>query len=98
MGEARRRWEDEVEELKISHETELASCRDKMRKEKNVASSAISDQLAQLERELEETWKGRAERQVNTVEERWKRKIEEMKEEQTSLQDQLREATTKVCC
>lgn len=96
MNEAKRRWEEEMEELKTAHEAEMVALRDKMRKEKNVASTTTSEQLAQLERELEEQWKSRADRQVSTVEERWKRKLEESREEQRSLQDQLREANTKV--
>ena len=97
VGEARRRWEEETEELKTAHEAEMTALRDKMRQQKNVASTATSEQLAQLERELEEQWRGRAERQVTSVEERWRRKMEEVKEEQQSLQEQLREAKTKVC-
>ena len=85
-----------MEEAKAAHEAEMASLRDKMRREKSVASSSMSEQLAQLERELEEQWRGRAERQVGTVEERWKRKMEEVREEQRSLQDQVKEANAKV--
>lgn len=96
MSEAKRRWEEEVEEMKTAHEAEMAGLREKMRKEKNVASTSTSEQLAQLERELEEQWKSRAERQVSTVEERWRRKLDEAREEQRSLQDQLREANMKV--
>ena len=96
MGEAKRRWEEEVEEMKASHEAELASLRDRMRKEKSVASSATTEQLQQLEKELEEQWKGRAERQVASMEERWRRKMEEMKEEKNALEEQLKEASTKV--
>lgn len=97
MNEARRRWEEETEELKTAHEAEMATLRDKMRKEKNVASTTTSEQLTQLERELEEQWKGRMERQVSSVEERWRRKVEEVKEELLALQEQLKEANTKVC-
>ena len=96
MGEAKRRWEEEVEELKLAHETELSSLRDRMRKEKSVASSATTEQLSRLERELEEQWRGRAERQASSAEERWRRKIEEMVEEKGSLEEQLKEASAKV--
>ena len=96
MGEAKRRWEEEAEEMKTSHEAELASLRDRMRKEKSVASSATTEQLQQLEKELEEQWKGRAERQVASMEERWRRKMEEMKEEKNALEEQLKEASAKV--
>ena len=94
-GEARRRWEEETEEMKTLHEAEVTSLREKIRREKSVASSSTSEQLAQLERELEEQWKGRAERQVGVAEERWRRKLDEAREEQQSLQDQLKEANAK---
>ena len=97
MGEAKRMWEEELEELKVSHEREMVTLRDKMKKEKTVASSTTTEQLADLERELEDQWRGRAERQVSSVEERWRRKMEEVKEEKNSLEEQLREASAKVC-
>ena len=96
MGDAKRRWEEEVEELKMAHETELATLRDRMRKEKSVASSVTTEQLSHLERELEEQWRGRAERQASSVEERWRRKMEERAEEKASLEEQLKEASAKV--
>ena len=96
-GEARRRWEEETEELKTAHEAEMAAVRDKMRREKNVASTVTSEQLSQLERELEDQWKSRLERQVSSVEERWRRKMGEVREEQVALQEQLKEANAKVC-
>lgn len=96
MSEARRRWEEETEEQKTAHEAEMAALRDKLRKEKTNASTSATEQLAQLERELEEQWRGRAERQVSSAEERWRRKLDEAREEQRSLQDQLKEANAKV--
>ena len=96
-GEARRRWEEETEELKTAHEAEMAAVRDKMRREKNVASTVTSEQLSQLERELEDQWKSRLERQVSSVEERWRKKMGEVREEQVALQEQLKEANAKVC-
>ena len=53
-------------------------------------------QLSQLEKELEEQWRSRAERQVSAVEDRWRRKMEETREEQQRLQEQLKEANAKV--
>ena len=124
--------------MKVTYEKEVAGLRERMRKEKNAASSTASDQvsrlagrpaaggelticfilssfpapiplsfsssssspsplqLAQLERELEEQWRGRAERQVAQTEDRWRRKVEEVKEEQQQLQEQLKEASAKV--
>ena len=95
-GEAKVRCEEEVEELKMAHETDLSSLRERMRKEKSVASSATTEQLSQLEKEVEEQWKGRAERQVSSVEERWRRKMDEVREEKEALQEQLKEASAKV--
>ena len=98
MAEAKRRWEEETEEMKTSHETDMTALRDKMRKEKNVASSATTEQLAQLERELEEQWRNRAERQVASAEDKWRRKMRELEEEKSGLEEQLRESSAKVVC
>ena len=44
-GEVRRQWEEEQEEMKAAHEAELTSLRDKMRRQKNAASSSAADQV-----------------------------------------------------
>ena len=46
MASLKAEQEGELEELKSSHELELATLRDKMRRDKNSASSAISDQVS----------------------------------------------------
>ncbi len=74
-----------------------------MRKEKHSASTAVSDQVAQVERDLEDQWRTRSERLVAKAEERARRKYSDLQDEYKMLQTQLSEATLKVnystmCC
>ena len=50
----KKQFEEELEELKQNHETELSQLRDRLRKEKHSASAAISDQVREKEEEEEE--------------------------------------------
>ena len=49
-----------------------------------------------MERDLEEQWKQRSDRQVAQAEERWKRKYADLQDECQQLQTQLSNANTKV--
>ena len=53
-------------------------------------------QVAQMERDLEEQWKQRSDRQVAQAEERWKRKYTDLQDECQQLQGQTAAANTKV--
>ena len=55
----KKQFEEELEELKQNHETELSQLRDRLRKEKHSASAAISDQVREKEKEEEEGIWGR---------------------------------------
>ena len=46
-------WDEEMEELRQSHEQEMQQLKERYRKEKSSSSIAVSDQLAQVERERE---------------------------------------------
>ncbi len=86
-----------MEEVKASHESELAQLREKLRKEKHSASSAISDQMAVVERDLEAQWRERSERVVSQAEDRWKRKYSDLQDDYQQLQGELTQAKNKVC-
>lgn len=45
----KRQFEEELEDLKQNHETELSQLKDRLRKEKHSASAAISDQVSSEE-------------------------------------------------
>lgn len=67
-----------MEELKTNHETEIQSLKERYRKEKTSSNAALSDQLSQLEQELQEQWKVKSERMVQQTEERWQRKNQDL--------------------
>lgn len=85
-----------MEDLKQAHETELNQLKDRLRKEKHSANTAVSDQVAQAEKELEDQWRLKSERLVAQAEERARRKYSDLQDEYRSLQTQLTEATMKV--
>lgn len=70
-----------MEELKSQYEGEIQSLKNRYRKEKTSSDSAISDQLNQLEQELNEQWRVKSERMVQQTEERWKRKNQDLEVE-----------------
>ena len=74
----KRQWDEEMEELKTNHETEIQSLKERYRKEKTSSNAALSDQLSQLEQELQEQWKVKSERMVQQTEERWQRKNQDL--------------------
>jgi len=85
-----------MEDLKQSHETELTQLKDRLRKEKHSASTAVSEQVSQAEKELEDQWRVRSERMVAQADERARRKYADLQDEYRSLQTQLTEAGMKV--
>ena len=93
----RHQFEQEVEELKQNHEAELSQLKDKLRKEKHSASTAVSEQIAQVERDLEDQWRMRSDRLLAQAEDRARRKYSDLQDEYKMLQTQLSEATLKVC-
>lgn len=97
MSSLKRKHEEEMEDVKTGHETELNQLRDRLRKEKHSASTAISDQVTAVERELEAQWKERCERAVNQADERWKRKYSDLQDDYQQLQNELTQTKNKVC-
>ena len=89
-------FESELEDAKQAHEKEMTILRDQLRREKHSASAAVTDQVAQAERDLEEQWRSKSERMVHQAEDRWRRKYSDLEDEYRQLQTQLAEATVKV--
>lgn len=85
----KKQWEEEMEEMKQSHETELSQLKEKHRREKTSSNASISDQLAQQERDLEEQWRAKCERQVTQTEDKWRRKYRDLQEEMEGLKETL---------
>jgi hypothetical protein len=96
VSSIKHQFEQEMEDLKQNHESELTQLKDRLRKEKHSASSAISEQVAQTERDLEDQWRVRSDRLVSQAEERARRKYSDLQDEYKMLQTQLSESTLKV--
>lgn len=67
-----------MEELKSGNESEVHSLKERLRKEKSTSSSTLSEQLSELEKDIEDQWKGKTERLVHQVEEKWRRKYADL--------------------
>ena len=96
ISNKKRQWEEEMEELKQAHEVEVNQLRDKHRKEKTSTSVAASDQLALLEKELEEQWRTKCERQVSQTEDRWRRKNQDLREEMEGVRQMLADTQSRL--
>ena len=90
-------FQSELEDAKMAHEKEITVLRDQLRREKHSASAAVTDQVAQAERDLEEQWRAKSDRMVNQAEDRWRRKYNDLEDEYRQLQTQLSETNVKVC-
>ncbi len=96
MSALKRRQEEELEEVKAVHETELTQLREKLRKEKYSASTAISDQVAEVERAMEGQWRERCDRAVGQAEDRWSRKYSDLQDDYQQLKNELSQTKNKV--
>ena len=74
----KKQWDEEMEELKAGHESEVQALKDRIRKEKSTSNAALSEQLRELEKDMEEQWKVKTERSVHQMEEKWRRKYSDL--------------------
>ncbi|XP_034451622.1 FK506-binding protein 15 isoform X1 [Hippoglossus hippoglossus] len=85
----RQRRDEEVEELRKSSQQELDNLRAQLRKARTSTDNAASEQLSQLQAELEEDWKGKYEHMLASVKEQHRRDLAELTEQRDALQDKL---------
>ncbi|XP_060927030.1 FK506-binding protein 15 isoform X1 [Limanda limanda] len=85
----RQRRDEEVEELRKSSQQELDNLRAQLRKARTSTDNAASEQLSQLQAELEEDWKGKYEHMLASVKEQHRRDLSELTEQRDALQDKL---------
>ncbi|XP_032371886.1 FK506-binding protein 15 isoform X2 [Etheostoma spectabile] len=93
----RQRRDEEVEELRKSSQQELDNLRVQLRKARTSTDNAASEQLSQLQAELEEEWKGKCEQVLASAKELHSRELAELTEQRDALQDkhtQLQEKFT----
>ncbi|XP_035514553.1 FK506-binding protein 15 isoform X2 [Morone saxatilis] len=85
----RQRQDEEVEELRKSSQQELDNLRAQLRKARTSTDNAASEQLSQLQAELEEEWKGKCEQMLACAKEQHSRELAELTEQRDVLQGKL---------
>lgn len=78
--EDKTRLEDEIEELKTQHETEMEALKRKSRKEKQVGDADIAARLETMEAELTSSWTDKLQRAVANNDSRWEIKYKNLEE------------------
>ncbi|XP_049434719.1 FK506-binding protein 15 isoform X1 [Epinephelus fuscoguttatus] len=85
----RQRRDEEMEEHRKSIQQELDKLRAQLRKARTCTDNAASEQLSQLQAELEEEWKGKCEQMVASAKEQHTRELSELTDQRDALQDKL---------
>ncbi|XP_055742436.1 FK506-binding protein 15-like isoform X2 [Salvelinus fontinalis] len=85
----RQRCDEEMEELRRSSQQDLESLRTQLRKARTSTGQAASEQLAQLQAELEEEWKGKCEQALASAKEQQGREMAELAEQRDTLEQRL---------
>ncbi|XP_068422699.1 FK506-binding protein 15 isoform X2 [Clinocottus analis] len=85
----RQRRDEEVEELRKSSQQEVDHLRAQLRNARTSSGSAASEQLSQLQAELEDEWKGKCEQMLGSANEQHSRQLAELTEHRDALQDKL---------
>ncbi|XP_072244718.1 FK506-binding protein 15 isoform X2 [Leuresthes tenuis] len=85
----RQHWDEDMEELRKNNQQELDNLRAQLRKTRTSNDNATSEQLYQLQVELEEEWKGKCEQMLALAKEQHSRELGELTEQRDILQDKL---------
>ncbi|XP_036836341.1 FK506-binding protein 15 [Oncorhynchus mykiss] len=85
----RQRCDEEMEELRRSSQQDMDSLKTQLRKARTSTGQAASEQLAQLQAELEEEWKGKCEQALASAKEQQGRQMSELVEQRDTLEQRL---------
>ncbi|XP_041756684.1 FK506-binding protein 15 isoform X4 [Coregonus clupeaformis] len=85
----RQRCDEEMEELRRSSQQDMDSLKTQLRKARTSTGQAASEQLAQLQAELEEEWKGKCEQALASAQEQQGRQMAELAEQKDTLEQGL---------
>ncbi|XP_076005579.1 FK506-binding protein 15 isoform X2 [Genypterus blacodes] len=85
----RQRRDEEVEELRRSSQQEMDNIRAQLRKARTSTDNAASEQMSQLQVELEEEWKRKCEQAVASAKEQHSRDTAELIEQRDTLEQKL---------
>ncbi|CAN9512734.1 unnamed protein product [Ophioblennius macclurei] len=91
----RQRRDEEVEDLRRSSQQEVDAVRAQLRRARTSSDQAASEQLGQLQAELEEEWRARSQQAAAVAEEHHLRETVELSEQRDALQEELRQLQEK---
>lgn len=91
----RQRRDEELEELRRSSQQDLDTLRSQLRKTRTNNDNAASEQLSQLQTELEEEWRGKCDQALALAKQQHNREMSEVTEQRDTLQDQLKQLQEK---
>ncbi|XP_038123673.1 FK506-binding protein 15 isoform X3 [Cyprinodon tularosa] len=96
LSDRKKKWqterqhrEEEMEELRKNNLQELENLRAQLRKARTCNDSAASEQLSQLQAELEEEWKRKSEQMLAAAKEQHRRELAELVENRDTHQEML---------
>uniref|UniRef100_A0A4W5PF66 peptidylprolyl isomerase n=1 Tax=Hucho hucho TaxID=62062 RepID=A0A4W5PF66_9TELE len=92
----RQRCDEEMEELRRSSQQDMEILRTQLRKARTSTGQAASEQLAQLQGELEEEWKGKCAQALASAKEQQGREMAELAEQRDTLEQRLTQLQEKV--
>uniref|UniRef100_A0A665W4G1 peptidylprolyl isomerase n=1 Tax=Echeneis naucrates TaxID=173247 RepID=A0A665W4G1_ECHNA len=92
----RQRREEEVEELRKSNQQEFDNLRAQLRKARTSTDSAVSEQLSQLQTELDEDWKRKCEQMLASAKDQHSTELADVTEQRDALQDKLTQLEEKI--
>uniref|UniRef100_A0A1A7W7I7 peptidylprolyl isomerase n=2 Tax=Iconisemion striatum TaxID=60296 RepID=A0A1A7W7I7_9TELE len=85
----RQQRDEEMEEIRRNSQQELDNIRAQLRKARSSSDTAASEQLSQLQVELEEEWRRKSEQMLSTAKEQHSRELAEVVEQRDVLQDRF---------
>ncbi|XP_022614861.1 FK506-binding protein 15 isoform X1 [Seriola dumerili] len=85
----RQRRDEEVEDLRKSSQQEVDNLRAQLRKARTSTDTAVSEQLSQLQAELDDDWKRKCEQMLASAKEQHRRELIDLSEQRDALQDKM---------
>ncbi|XP_072288915.1 FK506-binding protein 15 isoform X2 [Eucyclogobius newberryi] len=102
LSERKKKWQDErqrrdeeLEELRRSSRQDLDNLRAQLRKARSSSDNAVSEQLSQLQAELEEEWRGKCDQAVTAARRQHIREMSDVCEQRDALREQLQQLQDK---
>ncbi|XP_074654380.1 FK506-binding protein 15-like isoform X2 [Tubulanus polymorphus] len=93
--EEKKRFEEDLEEQKTQHEAELHTLRNKLKHHKTQTDSTVSEQVSQIEQELNAEWQSKYDRLQTSLDDKHSRAIKELIEEKEQISQKYKDMEEK---